>query len=155
MPGPYLNTGLFDSKVTDNHTVGPKTELGVWRFEAGKILRYVKSAHAIDKNAAVKMDATVTTAALIGHQVGMTSAATDLLFGVAETTFAALSFGWVTVSGVATARVDSLAAAGQPLGPHQGNTGMLSFRSYSHFHAGAVALAAGLSGGSAVHINAL
>lgn len=155
MAGPYLNSGPFKTKITDTDAIGPREELGVWRFEAGKILRYVKAAGAvIPAGEAVRVDHSVTTAALIGNQVVQTSAATNILYGIAEATLASLNFGWVTVYGPATARVDTDAAAGSGLGPST-STGVLTIRNTSHFNTGAVALAAGLSAGSAVFVSKL
>lgn len=161
MAGPYFNTGVFSTRITDNDTVGPKEELGVWRYEAGKVLRYVKSGSLIPAYESVRLDHSVTTAALMGNQVVQTDGATNVFMGVAEVTFANLSFGWITVYGPATARVagpqaDGTTSArdGAPLGP-SGNTGVLSIRNTSHFNAVAVAVQSGLSAGSAIFIRML
>lgn len=150
MPGPYLNSGIFQTRITDNDVVGPKEELGVWRYEAGKILKYVKSGALIPKLEGVRIDFTVTTAALMGNQVLSIDAPTSMLVGVAETTFASLSFGWVTVYGPATARVNPAAAAGNTLVPSTA-TGVLAPAVITGM-APALSLAAGLSGGSAVFV---
>ena len=71
MAGPYLNQGAFRTQITEAST-SQQEELGIWRFEAGKILRYVQAGAAvIPAYEAVKHDSTVTsvTAALIGNRV--------------------------------------------------------------------------------------
>jgi len=154
-PGPYLNTGPFKTRITDNDAVGPVEELGVWRFEAGKILRYVKSGSLIPRFESCKFDTAVTTAALMGNQVLQCDGSTNMFAGVAESTFANLSFGWVTLYGPATARVAALTIPGTPLGPDITATGVLSVRNISHFNAAAVAVQSGLSMGSAVFVSGL
>ena len=154
-PGPYLNSGLFGGPGTQNDLVGPKEELGLWRFDAGRILRYVKSGSLIPRNEAVRLDFTATTAALIGRQVVQTDAPTNILFGIADNhTFANLSFGWVTVYGNATSRVTIDLASGIRLGP-TATTGVLGVTQNSSFQGQAIALATGVSSGSAVHVCAL
>lgn len=155
MPGPYLNVGPFktavDETVTDQRLAD---ELGVWRFEAGKILRYVQAAALIPRFEALRVDATVTTAGLIGHRVLQTSGATDMFMGIAEVTFPNLGFGWATIYGRATARVVAGEIPGSPLGPSS-TTGVLTIRNTSHFNAAAIALQSGLSAGSAIFVSVL
>ena len=154
-PGPFLNTGIFRTRITDNDLVGPVEELGVWRYEAGKILRYVKSGALIPRNEAVRFDSSATTAALIGNQVLQVSGRTNVMAGIADNaTFASLSFGWITVAGPATARVADAAIVGSQLGP-SANTGVLAdsyIATPTILHFKAVALAAGLSSGSAIFL---
>lgn len=154
MPGPYLNTGPFKTKISDNDLIGPVEELGVWRFEAGKILRYIKTGALIPRFEACKYDTTVTTAALMGNQVLQCDGATNIFAGVVEASLASLSFGWITVLGPATARVATGEIPGTPLGPDRTATGVLSVRNTSHFNASAVAVQSGLSFGSAVFLRA-
>lgn len=153
MPGPYLNVGLFQTAVSDNDTT-QKEELGVWRFSGGKVYKYTKSGALIPRGEPCRYDFTVTTAALIGNQILQSSAVTDIFAGVAEATFASLSFGWLTVYGPATGRVDTNVIPGSPLGPSS-TTGVLTIRNTSHFNAVAVALETGLSAGSAIFISVL
>src|SRR5690349_9914192 len=116
MPGPYLNSGIFQTKVTANDNT-QKEELGVLRFEGGKIYRYVKASSVIPIGEIVTADATVTTAALISYQVNQLSSVTNInVVGLAETTLAALNFGWITVYGPATGRVTTNTNPGTPLG---------------------------------------
>lgn len=154
MPGPYLNSGPFRTRISDTQVIGPIEELGVWRFDTGKVLRYVKAGALIPAGEAVKFDTTVSTVALLGNQVLQASGATDMFAGVAEVTLPNLGFGWVTMYGPATARVVSALIPGSPLGP-SGTTGVLDIRNSSHFNAVAVALQSGLSAGSAVFISVL
>ena len=155
MPGPFINTGAFATRASDNDAVGPKDELGVWRFEAGKILRYVKSGALIPRYEAVTVDETVSTAALLGNQVLQTGTISEMLFGVADqATFANLSFGWVTVFGNATARVAAGTVPGAYLAASAA-TGVLSGLGASNMQVGALALQSGLSAGSAVYITTL
>jgi hypothetical protein len=156
MPGPYLNSGPFRSTIRDAHVIGPLEELGVWRFEAGKVLRYVKAGALIPAGEAVRFDTSVagTSAALLGNQVLQASGATDVFAGIAEVTLPNLSFGWITMYGPATGRVVSATIPGSPLGPST-LTGVLDIRNSSHFNAVAVALQSGLSAGSAVFISVL
>lgn len=159
-PGPYLNTGQFSTLVTANDPT-PQEELGVWRWDAGRVLRYVKAGTAvIPRFEAVTRDSAVTssTPALIGNQVVQTSGATDLLLGIAEVTLAGSNYGWITAYGPATARVRFSAGGGEIpgaiLGP-SGDTGVLSIRNTSHFNAAAIAISSGLSMGSAVFVAVL
>lgn len=145
-----MNIGALRTTITANDT-SQQEELGVWRFEAGRILRYVRAGALIPRFESVRGDFTVTTAALMGNQVLQTSGATDMFFGVAETTLASLNYGWITTYGPATARVDSALIPGSPLGPSS-TTGVLTIRNTSHFNAVALALQSGLSMGSAVFI---
>lgn len=156
MPGPYLNSGAFRTRISDTQAIGPAEELGVWRFEAGKILRYVKAGALIPAGESTKFDTSVVTGTplLMGAQVLQASGATDMFAGVAEVTLPNLGFGWVTIYGPATARVVSATIPGSPLGP-SGTTGVLDIRNSSHFNAVAVALQSGLSAGSAVFISVL
>jgi len=154
MPGPYTNIGGYQTRINANDTT-QREELGSWRYEAGKVLRYVKASAIIPSGAAVKIDTTVTTAALIGNQVILTIAPTDMCVGIAETTLSALNFGWITCYGPATASVSTQAAApGQYVGPSS-TSGVLAVASTSLFNAAAVALQSGLSAGSAVYVTVL
>lgn len=154
MAGPYLNVGQFKTRITANDAE-QQEELGIWRFEAGKVLRYVKAGALIPAGEVVQIDSSVAGGSplLIGHQVIAAVGATNIFGGVAESTIAALRFGWVTTYGPATARVESL-APGSALGPSL-STGVLTIRNTSHFNAVAVALASGLSAGSAIFISVL
>lgn len=155
-PGPYLNVGMFRTPISANDST-QQEELGLWRFDSGKILKYVQASGAvIPAFEAVKHDNTVTsvTLALVGNRVRQTSGATDMLLGIAETTLAANNFGWITCYGVATARVTAGEVPNTPLGP-SGNTGVLSVRNTSHFQVGAIAVASGLSAGSTVFVRSL
>lgn len=160
MAGPYLNTGAFATKITATNAT-PQEELGIWRFEAAKILRYVKAGSAvIPAYEAVKQDTAVTgaTIALVGNQVVQTSSPTDLALGIAEVTLAANNYGWITCYGPATARVVGSGGTGEQPGAALGpstNTGVLSIRNSSHFNAAAIAVASGLSAGSAVFVRVL
>ena len=155
MPGPYLNSGLFSGPASQNDLIGPAEEIGIWRYDAGRIVRYVKSGSLIPRFESVRVDGTVSTAALIGHQVVQTDGQTNMFFGVADShTFANLSYGWVTIYGPATARVDTTVIPNSALGPNS-QTGVLTIRNTSHFNAVAVALQSGLSAGSAVFITVL
>lgn len=149
MPGPYLNIGPFKTQITANDST-QQEELGVWRFEAGKVLRYVRAGALIPRGEALRLDST----ALDGSRVLQASGDTDMFMGIAEATLASLSFGWVTIYGPATARVTSLTIPGSSLGPSS-TTGVLSIRNSSHFNAVAVAVASGLSAGSAIFITQL
>lgn len=153
MPGPFLNSGFFQTSITQSDATA-KEELGVWRFDSGKILKYVKASALIPAREAITLDATVTTAALMGNQVRATAGPTDMFLGVAETTLPLLGFGWATIYGPATARVATLEVQGAPLGPST-NTGVLSIRNTSHYNAAAIALQTGLSAGSAIFISVL
>jgi len=151
VPGPYLNQGIFRTRITGTDTTAQE-ELGVFRYEAGKILRYVQAQLLVQAREPVRAQFDVTTAALMGNRVLASSAVTDMFFGIAEVTLPALGFGWVTVYGPATARVDTAAIPGSPLGP-SGTSGVLTIRNTSHFNAAAIALQTGLSAGSAIFIS--
>src|SRR5687767_14623506 len=106
MAGPFLNQGVFSSPATETHTV-PQEELGVWRFEAGKILRYVKAGTAINRYAAVMWDESATvTAALFGNQIMCGIGESHMMLGVADqATLSINNYGWITVYGPATCQV--------------------------------------------------
>ncbi len=151
MPGPYLSQGIFRTRITTTNTDAAQEELGIWRYEAGKVLRYVKAGALIPGGEAVKIDTTVTTAALMGNQVLQTSGRTDMLLGIAEVTLPNLGFGWITCYGPATARVVTTTVPASALGPDS-STGVLQIRTATDFNAAAIALQSGLSAGSAVFI---
>mgnify|MGYP001574359104 CR=1 FL=1 len=154
MAGPYLSTGQFRTRITANDAE-QQEELGIWRFEAGRVLRYVKAGALIPAGEIVQIDSSVVSGSplLIGHQIIAAAGATNLCAGVVEATIASLRFGWVTTYGPATARVDAV-APGSALGP-SALTGVLTIRNTSHFNAIAVALTSGLSAGSAVFVSIL
>lgn len=153
MPGPYLNEGAFKTKVTDvvtsTDTVS-REELGIWRFDAGRILRFMQAGSNIFPGEAV----TLNTAVVAGTSVIQTSADTNLLFGVAEVSMPLNYYGWVTIYGPATARAGVNVAIASGLGPNVA-TGVLTIRNTSHFNGAAIAMAAGVSSGSAVYITQL
>lgn len=154
MPGPYLNTGAFKTRVTSNDST-QQEELGVWRFEDGNIYRYVRANALIPRGEPVVLDTTVTTAALMGHYVLQLSSATAMIMGIAEATLASGNFGWITAYGPATARVvtntiPNVALTGST------TTGVLAtWSSTAGLFERAIALQTGLSAGSAVFITAL
>ena len=153
MPGPYLNSGVYSTRVTDNDT-SQKEELGVLRFEGGKLYRYVKSGALIAAYSALKLDVSASTAAAAMTQAVQTSTDTDMFFGVNEVTMALNSFGWITVYGPATARVTTGIVPGVALGTTN-TTGILGIRQISHFSAAGLAVASGLSAGSPIFISVL
>ena len=155
MPGPYLSQGAFKTRITANDTT-QQEELGIWRFEAGKILKYVKAGALIPAGEAVVLDSTVAGGSplLMGQQVLQVSAITNMIAGIAETTLASLNFGWITTYGPATARVVTNANPGVILGS-SATTGVLSTWGVSNLHGMAVALQTGLSAGSAVFVTLL
>ena len=158
MAGPYLSTGSFKTRITSVDTTAQE-ELGIWRWEAGKVLRYVKAGSLIQAFEPVRLDFTVAGGSplLLGNQVLPVSASTDVFMGIAEVTMANLNFGWITVYGPATARVNTNEIPGAALGPSNaaGASGILAIRNSSHFSAVAVALQTGLSMGSAVFVTVL
>lgn len=162
MPGPYLNSGIFRTTITET-TSEKREEFGVYRFESGKIYRYVKAGALIPAGEAVVGDHSVTTAGLIGNQVVALGSTTNMLIlGVAEATLSNLGHGWITVHGPATARVVTNAPAGAHLGANAGNaatpvqTGVLNLWSpATSLSVFAIALQTGLSAGSAIYIKAL
>lgn len=153
MPGPYLSTGAFRTRVTAN-SASQEEEVGIWRFEGGKIYRYMRAGDLIPAGENVRMDFSVVTGSpgLIGGQVLQTSGPTNVFLGIAETTLASGNYGWITVYGPATARVATNQIPGGSLGPDVTATGVLSIRNTSHFMVGALALQTGLSAGSAVFV---
>jgi len=156
MPGPFLNTGVFQTRITDN-TSTQQEELGVLRVENGKVLRYVKAGALIPAYSACKFDTSVTTGAALTAvaQVVQTNAQdTDMFIGVAEVTMALNSFGWLTIYGPATARTTTGIVPGVALGPSS-LTGVLGIRQISHFYTAGLAVQSGLSAGSAVYISVL
>ena len=140
--------------MTATDTDEAKEELGVWRFEGGKIYQYVKSGALIPAGESVVVDTSVTTAALIGRQVVTVQSATGLIRGIAEVTLPNLGFGWVTKYGPATARVVTNANPGVAL-TSSSTTGVLSVWGVSNLDVAAIALQTGLSAGSAVFVQAL
>jgi len=161
MPGPYFNLGAFKTQINANDT-SAQEELGIWRAEGSKVLRYMKASALIPGGECVKVDTTVSTGLLMGNQVLQCSTATDPMIGIAEFTLALLNFGWVTVAGPATGRVGAGEAPGVGLGPSTltgvlrsaGALGAVGASSvFQNFFA--LALQSGLSGGSAVYITAL
>src|SRR5882724_5539788 len=128
MPGPFLNSGIFQTRVTDTSTTAQE-ELGVWRFENGKIYRYNKAGALLLAYQALKLD--TTTGGQLGAQVIQVTTDTDVFLGVAEVTIALNSFGWITTYGPATCRVAVAAVPGVALGPANA-TGALTIRQVSN-----------------------
>lgn len=151
-PAPYLNIGIFKTRITDTNTVADE-EVGIWRAEAGKILRYVKASAPINQYMAVAFDTTVTTAALMGNQVRTTQVAADPFYGIAEVTLPNLGFGWVTVYGPATARVATATVPGVYLAASTASGILTTAVGASGF--AAIALQTGLSAGSAIYVKNL
>lgn len=160
MPGPFLNTGIFQTPLSAN-TADQREELGVLRYDSGKVLRYVRAGALIPAGESVRYDFSTlaggTSPGLFGAQVVQVDGTTNMFFGVAEATLASGSYGWVTIFGPATARVASATIPGSALGPSTaaGVTGILAIRDQSHFAAFALAVQTGLSAGSAVFITVL
>lgn len=156
MPGPFLNTGAFGDLVTETHTV-PREELGVWRFEAGKILRYVKAGALIPRYEGVMWDENATaTAALFGNQVVQCIGESHLLLGIADqATFALNTYGWITAFGQATARVVTNTVPGNTLGIGTVTGVLARIQTSTNFLPKAIAVQTGLSAGSAIFITSL
>lgn len=162
-PGPYLNQGAFKTTISANDAT-PQEELGIWRFEAGKIYKYVKvtssATSPIMAGAAVKSDSNFATqtAALAGNQVVFSSGVTNLVLGIAETTLAAANYGWLTCYGPATAMVVSNVIPDSLLGP-SASTGVLGIIGSTSNIVGlnpmGITIQTGLSAGSAVFVSAL
>jgi hypothetical protein len=156
MAGPYLNQGSFKTRITDVDTT-PQEELGIWRFEAGKVLRYVKAGALIPQYEAVMFDESATASpGLFGNQVIQSIGESHMLLGVADqATMASLSYGWITVYGQATARVVTATVPGNSLGVGT-LTGVLArVQTSTFFMPRLIAVQTGLSAGSAVFIAVL
>jgi len=151
LPGPYLNQGAFRTRITQQDST-QEEELGIFRFEAGKILRYCRAGDLIPRFESVRLDTARHIS--VGGQVLQTSGVTNMFVGIAEVTMAKDNFAWVTIYGPATGRVAAGEIPLSPLGP-SANTGVLSIRNTSHFNAVAIAVESGLSAGSAVFISVL
>lgn len=124
----------------------------MWRFEAGKILRFVRAGDLIPRFESVRYDAARHID--VGGQVLQTSGVTNMFVGIAEVTMAKDNYAWVTIYGPATARVTTTTIPLSSLGP-SADTGVLSIRNTSHFNAVALAVESGLSFGSAIFISVL
>jgi hypothetical protein len=134
MPGPFLSDGVFIGPVTSVDTT-QQNELGIMRWDASRILQYVKFNSYVTPNDWVQLDYPT------GAVGGLTNAAAANAFnyqvidlqgnptfcpwGVWEgPTIALGNFGWITRLGPATAKVSSTAIAGLDLRP-AGVTGVL------------------------------
>ena len=154
-PGPYLNSGVFRTAVSAN-TAEQQEEVGVWRFESGNIYRYMRAGALIPAYEAVSYDNSVVSGSplLLGNQVIAAIGETNLVLGIAETTLSSGNYGWITVYGPVTARVQTTVIPGRQLGA-AGETGVLGIRTTSNYHQSALAVQTGLSAGSAVFLRAL
>ena len=103
-------TIMFKDAVTDTSSTA-KYRVGTRRQQNGREYIYIQADDAITVNQAVKMDSTT------GVKVTPTAAATDDLFGVAETAITDEEYGWITVKGVASCKILTAATAGQVLAP--------------------------------------
>lgn len=144
MAGP---TFVIHGAVTDIHS-SPKHRVGTeYIAPNGNVYCYIQADDAITVNQAVQMDSTT------GVKVTPTGAASDLLFGVAETAITDEYYGWITVRGVAQCLVADSMAQGDPMAA-SGTAGTLTKAveagSGSYEHVRCELLAANSSGAAAV-----
>src|SRR5687767_11542691 len=99
--GPFLNSGAWMTAVTAVDTTA-KEELGVLRFENGRVYKYVK---AVD--AAITAGFAAEYSGTTGTNVRLAVASAHMYAGVAETTLTSGSFGWLTVQGLTSAMCNS------------------------------------------------
>jgi hypothetical protein len=136
--GPFLGSGAWVTSVAANDST-QKEELGILRFENGKVFKYVQvsSAANIAANFAAEYTGTST-----GVRLAVASA--QKIAGIAETALSTSFYGWITVQGLASAMCNSSVTAGNGL-IVAGTAGMLTVAtSASLARADAIALTTGL-----------
>ncbi len=156
MAGPFHPAvSIFEGAVS-NVDGTQKAELGSLRFDAGRILQYVKYAATVP--GVYEWCQTDTSQFTNVYQVVQLAASvTQVPFGVCEYGASAGSYGWVTRLGPATAKVATTAYAGSALRPG-GTAGTLGPIWTSAPTQGAgfgVAVATGVAAGSLVSVRCL
>lgn len=154
MPGPYLNVGIFEGPPSNIDSV-QKHEEGVLRYDAGRILQYVKFGANITANDWVQGD--TTQFANPFQVIQLAASVTQVPLGVAQAGGTSGSWGWITREGPATANVATTAFAGSPLRP-SGTAGRLGpewTTAPTYLGGYAVAVATGMTTGSLVNVRCL
>jgi hypothetical protein len=153
-PGPYLSEGIFEGPVSDIHSV-QKHELGILRFDAGRILKYVKFGAAVTPYSWAQLDNTQFTEA--NQVITLAASVTQIAVGVIEYGGSSGSFGWMTIHGPATAKTATTAYAGAPLRASgtAGTAGPLFGSAPTQLPTFGVAVATGVAAGSLVLVQCL
>lgn len=105
MAGPFIHSGAWVTAVSANDST-QKEELGILRFEGAKLYRYVKGTAANITAGQACSYAADSSTSIITTAAASTATAQSVA-GIAETAITSGSFGWLTVSGPATALVDT------------------------------------------------
>src|SRR5436189_6272956 len=95
--GPFLGSGSWITTVAANDST-QKEELGILRFEAGKVFKYVQVSSAANIAAGFAVEYTGTATG-----VRLAVASGQKIAGIAETALSTSFFGWITVQGAANA----------------------------------------------------
>jgi hypothetical protein len=136
--GPFIHSGAWMTAVTAADT-SAKEELGVLRFENGRVYKYVR---AVD--GAIGAGFVAEYSGTGGTTVRLAVASAQIYAGVAETALSSGNYGWVTVQGLTSAMCNSSVTAGNGL-IVAGTAGMLTVAtSASLARAQAIALTTGL-----------
>ena len=154
MSGPYFSVGIFEGPVSNIDSV-QKHEEGILRFDAGRILQYVKFGGNVIANDWVQRDG--TQFANVFQVIQLAASVTQVPQGVAQYGGSNGSWGWITKEGPATANVATTAFAGSELRP-SGTAGRLgpSWTVAPTYLGGyAEAVATGLTTGSLVNVRCL
>ena len=108
----YINDRIFNTVLTANDSAAQE-ELGSFRFEGGKIYKYVQFQDAVTAAAGAPcvMDGTYNYKVTVDISAGIT----DCPAGVALTTNTPEYYGWMQTYGVGTVRVTDLLTAGDYL----------------------------------------
>lgn len=109
----YINDRIFNTVLTANDSAAQE-ELGSFRFEGGKVYKYVYFADAVTAaiGAPVIMDGTYNYKVTVDVSEG---AGVGSVAGVAITTNTPLYYGWVQIYGAATVKVTDYITAGDGL----------------------------------------
>jgi len=107
---------IFNTVLTANDS-SAQEELGSFRFEDGKIYKYVYFADAVTaaEGAPVLMDGTYNYKVTVDYSEAAGSADPALVVGVALTTNTPEYYGWIQIYGVATVKVTDKVTAGDML----------------------------------------
>jgi hypothetical protein len=154
MSGPFLSAGVFYGPVS-NIDSSQLHELGSMRWDAGRILQYVKFGGNPAAYEWVQGDTAQFTQAY--QVIQLAASVTQTPLGVAEFGGSNGSFGWITRLGPATAKVATTAFAGSELRPGgtAGTLGPIWTTAPTQFGGYGIAVATGVAAGSLVNVRCL
>ena len=154
MSGPFLSAGIFSGPVS-NIDLTQQNELGMMRWDGGRILQYVKFGGSPAPYEWIQTDTAQFTQPY--QVIQLAASVTQVPLGVAEFGGSNGSFGWITRLGPATAKVATTAFAGSELRPGgtAGTLGPIWTTAPTSMGGFGIAVATGEAAGSLVNVRCL